>query len=272
MRKSNVLIAIFITLLCIVLAVVLLACTVFVVRHINVEGVVASDLIDEEAIKQSSGISIGKSIVTINKAEVKADIEKENPYVEVLDISRRFPNKIVIKVTIRTAIMKISASDGTCAAIVDSSMKVLDVISQEDFSLNGATNVVGVTFEMPENGAASLIGTKFDFSSDPKLALLSEIASSAEEPSLDLAGTSFLTFFKKIEIRENEENLLALITTNTGVILVLDTSLSTSIYQQLYLCNYVYTSTETPKDLTKGYIALDKSSSVVAYKWMESID
>ena len=272
MRKSNIMIAVFVSLLIVILAMVLLTCTVFVVRHISVEAAVSSDLINEEDIRESSGIAIGRSIISINKAKSKAEIEKANPYVEVLDIVRRFPNKVIIKATVRTAIMKIASSDMTCGAIVDSSLKILEVVSYDDFLAHGATKVEGVTFDPPALGALSLVGSKFDFSEDKKGALLPVIASSAEEPALDLSGTSFLTFFKKIDIREDGENLRVYITTNTGVILVLDTSLSTSIYQQLYLCNYVYTSEDTSKDLSRGYIALDKDSSVVAYKWMENLE
>ena len=73
MRKSNVMIAVFVSFLTVVLAMVLLACTVFVVRHISVEAAVASDLIEEESIRVSSGIEIGKSIVSINKAKAKEE-------------------------------------------------------------------------------------------------------------------------------------------------------------------------------------------------------
>ncbi|GEM_PF-2647656 len=272
MKKSNVIIGIFIAIIFIVLTVVLLACAVFVVRNISVESAVASEIISEDDIISSSGLKIGKSIVSINKSKIISSVEKENPYVRVLDVVRKFPDKIVIKVTVRTAIMSILAEDSTCAVIADSSLKVLDVISLEEHLSSGATKIEGYTFSIPEEGVRSLKGTTLDYDSDPKGVLLRNIAQAAEDPSLDLSGASFLTFFKRISIRSEENSLLALIETNTGVTLVLDTSLSIGVYEQLYMCTFVYTSDQVEKDLTKGYIALDKNSSTIAYKWMEDLD
>ena len=124
MKRSKVVMGIFIALVLVVLTIVLLAFTVFVVRDITVESEFTSRLIDENNIIEASGISKGDSIVSISKSKIKANIEKENPYVEVTSITRGFPSKVVINVTIRTGIMLVRSEDDGVAAIIDSEMKV----------------------------------------------------------------------------------------------------------------------------------------------------
>ena len=105
MNRSKVVIGIFVALILIVITIVLLACTVFVVRDISVESEYSSGLLDEDKIVESSGIETGRSIITLNKEKVITAIERANPYVEVTGIRRVFPSKVVISTTIRTGIM-----------------------------------------------------------------------------------------------------------------------------------------------------------------------
>lgn len=272
MKKANVLIIIFIAIVLLVLTVVLLACTVFVVRHVQVESAVASSLINEEAIITSGDISIGRSIITVNKDKVTASIEKDHPYVKVTFVERKFPNTIVINVTTRFAIMYIVSQDGSTVALLDSELKVLETRPSsvaEDLQL---TVVEGVKFDIPEDGIGALVGTFLDREENEKFRLLSEIAQASGDKNLDLGDASFKTFFKGIAFVSYDRGYYVYIKTNTGVTFVLDTSLSTTMYQQLSLCKYFYDSTEVDINKTSGYIALDKNSDKVAYKWVESID
>ena len=271
MRKSNVLIAIFIVIVLLVLTVVLLACTVFVVRHVRVESEVSSSWIKEDEIVSSGGISIGKSIITLNKDKVATSIEESNPHIKVISVERRFPNTVIIKVTDRFDIMHVRSADGAYAAVLDAELKILAVIPAEQEDDLSTTFVSGVTFGVPEDGAAASVGTFLEKEGDAKLTVLSEIAQAAEK-YLDLARASFRTFFKKIEFAAYDGGMYTYITTNTGVIFVLDTGISTPVYEQLSRCKYVYDSTEVELRKNYGYIALDKDSDKVAYKWLESID
>ena len=76
MNRSKVVIGIFVALILIVITIVLLACTVFVVRDVSVESDVSSYLVDEDRIVESSGLVMGRSIISINKEKVKAAIER----------------------------------------------------------------------------------------------------------------------------------------------------------------------------------------------------
>ena len=269
MNRSKLFIGIFIAFLLIVITVVLLVCTVFVVREVVIEKEVNSALIDDDNIIESSGLSIGKSIISINKDKVKASVEKENPYVEVLNITRVFPNKIIINVTVRTGIMVVSSADGSYKALVDSGMKVLNVLPADSTLSVDATIVSGADFLIPENGAESLVGSILTLSDTSYDAIFTQFADFIE--SFDLEGKSFTTLFKEISFRNTESGTLVLIRTNKGVSLVLDTSLTSSIKYQLYACMYYYTTDkEVNIDRTKGYIAFDRTRN--SYNWLESLD
>lgn len=265
MNRSKVVIGIFVALILIVIAIVLLACTVFVVRDVTVESEVSSGLIDTDEIIESSGLTIGRSIISINKETIKNSIEKQNPYVEVLGIRRIFPNKIVISTTIRTGIMLVSSADNGACALIDSSMKILNIIPASG-AYSNVTAVSGIAFEMPAEGAISAVGTKIVFTDPTCGDVLKEIAECAA--NYEISGKRFFTFFKSIAF-DKTDGIKAYIKTNKGVSLVLDKSLPTAVYDQIYYCLFYYSSKDVDIDYTKGYILFDKD--VNAYIWKETI-
>lgn len=269
MKRTNVLIIIFIAVVLLVLTVVLLACTVFIVRHVEVESEVASPVVDEQAIIESSGIEKGKSIIAVNKEKVKAEVEKKNPYIEVNFIERVFPNTILVKVTVRTAILSMLSESGENVAILDSDLKVLEMRSADTQSELSVTSVKGATFMPAEEGADALVGTYLEREENAVYTLLYDIANASADPNVDYAGRSFSTFFKEIEIVRHEKGLYAYLLTNTGVYLVIDTGLSIDVYRQLSLCMFVYNSEETDADKTYGYI---RNSDSVAYRWYPTLE
>lgn len=269
MKRANVLIIIFIAVVLLVLTAVLLACTVFIVRHVEVESEVSSSILDEQAIIDASEIEKGKSIIAVNKEKVKASIEKENPYVEVNFIERVFPNTILIKVTVRSAIMSMLSEDGANLAILDADLKVLEMWQGDASEDSAVTFVKGATFVPGEEGADSLVGTYLDREENAVFTLLYDIARASADPNVDYAGKSFSTFFKEIEIISYEKGLYAYILTNTGVRLVIDTGLSIDVYNQLSLCMFVYNSEEMDVDKTSGYI---RNPDAVAYRWYPTLE
>ena len=252
MKRSKVVIGIFVALILVVLTIVLLAFTVFVVRDVQVEAEVSSHLIDEAKIIESSGLTRGKNIISIDKSRVIADIEKENPYVEITNVERDFPSKVIIHATVRTGIMLLPSEDGTNAAVIDSSAKVLNVLSAADAAKVGVTTVSGLAFRVPPEGVISLVGSTVSFTNESCGKILKDIATAAADPNLDVSGTSFRTLFRSIDVVAGE-GIIAYVQTNKGVTLVLDSTLSTSIYQQLYTCLYFYASEDVEIDRTRGY-------------------
>ena len=264
MNRSKLFIGIFIAFILIVITIVLLACTVFIVREVTVESDVSSNLLDEESIVESSGLTIGRSIISISKEKVKNSIEKDNPYVEVLNIVRIFPNKVIVKVTVRTGVMVIESSTHENVALIDTSMKVLKVVTAAEASSFDATIVKGVTFDIPEGGVDSLIGSRLTLNNAAYDAIFSEIAEFTA--NYDLQGQSFSTLFKEITFTEKDTGTVVLIRTNKNVTFVLDKSLASEIYYQMYKCMFLYVKS----DYSTGYIGFDRTNN--AYAWMESLD
>ena len=267
MKRSKLVIGIFVALILVVLTIILLAFTVFIVRDVSVEAAVSSRLIDADKIIESSGLSRGENIITINKSRLISNIEKDNPYVEITNIVREFPSKVIIFATVRTGIMALPSDDGNTVAIIDSAAKVLNVVSAADADKTGVTAVSGIAFKVPSEGALSLIGATASFTNESCGTMLKEIAVAAADPALDVSGSSFRTFFKSIEFVTGE-GITAYVKTNKGVTLVLDSTLSTTIYEQLYLCLYVFASDEVDVDRTRGYIVWENG----AYQWKASLE
>ena len=267
MNRSKVVIGIFVALILIVIAIVLLACTVFVVREVEVESDVSSELIDADRIIESSGLNKGRSIISIKKEVVKTTIEKDNPYVEVLSIKRVFPSKVLVNVTVRKGIMLVASFDNSSYALIDSSMKVLNIVSTVEGNRSNATVIKGLTFDMPDGGALEAVGAKINLSDPICGEYLSDIASLAAD--YDLQGRRFFTFFKEISF-DKTEGIVIYVKTNKGVSLVLDNSLSSTIYSQLFYCLTYYSSKDVNIDFTKGYICFDKNTN--AYVWKETIN
>ena len=267
MNRSKVVIGIFIALILIVITIVLLACTVFVVRDVSVESEYSSNLLNADRIIESSGIERGRSIISLNKEKIKTSIERENPYVEVKGIRRVFPSKVVISTTIRTGIMLVMSADAGSYALIDSSMKILNVVDASDNTVSNATVVKGLTFVMPDDGAFAAIGSQITFSDLSCGEVLSDIAALASD--YELSGRRFFTFFKEISF-DTTGDIVVYIKTNKGVSLVFDKSLSSSVYDQLYYCLIYYSSKDVNVDYTKGYICFDKD--VNAYLWKETVD
>lgn len=273
MKKTKLAIGIFVGLIVIVLTIVLLACTVFVVRKVTVIKNVSSNYLDTDIIVSSSGLKKGASIVTIDKDKIKAEIEKTNPYVEVLEISRDFPNEVIIKVTVRSSLMMVLSEDGANAAILDADMKVLDVVPYSSSDKSQITKVDSLTFSVPEDiEPRSLVGGHLTFSDPAYENCLKDLAAATKEEALNLPGNAFRKLFTRIDFRKTGSGTRVFMKTETGVSFVLDTSMESSFYQQLFLCITLYTMKDTNVDRTKGYILYEKRGSQASYNWVESLD
>ena len=268
MNRSKLFIGIFVFFILIVITIVLLACTVFVVRSVSVESDVSSDKIDEAQIIESSGLTIGRSIIAISKDKVITSIEKANPYVEVISVSRVFPNKIVVKVALRAGVMLLASSTGEDYVLVDSSLKVLNAANSIDALNINATLVSGISFVTPESGVESLIGSKLTLNHPSCADIIADIAKCADY--YNIRGQSFSTLFKVITFLSDESGFIVHIRTNKGVTFVLDKSLSLDVYDQLAVCLNYYTNQEVNIDRTSGYIHFNSTKN--AFDWADTLD
>lgn len=268
MKRPKVVIGIFVGLILIVLVIVLFACAVFVIRHVEVELEVSSHLLNEESILQSSGLSVGSSIITIDKEEIKERIEKENPYVEVTKISREYPNKVIIRVTVRTGILLVrSEGEGNSAAIIDAKMQVLDVIPYTESMKAEVTPIEGLRFKLPEEGPLAAIGVAAAFDNPLYGEVLAQITAAAEAQSI--SGKSFIAFIESISFTTEDSVCKVYVKTKKGVTLVLNTAMESAMKDQLGNCIYCMYEEKMTVDVTKGYIFWDSTHGL---HWAESLD
>lgn len=89
--------------------------------------------ISDESLLDSASLPYGESIFMVNKSKIIADFEKANPYLKVVSIETKFPNKLVMHTAERTEFFAIELGSGEYA-IVDNECKVLKMVTEAYFS------------------------------------------------------------------------------------------------------------------------------------------
>lgn len=105
---------------------VVLNSTLFTLQHISVSWLTST--INLKTLKESEISSLvdvkGESIFLLNKDEISKKLEKKHPYLRVVGIETKFPNKIVIYSAEREDLYAVKLADGDYA-IIDDYGKVL---------------------------------------------------------------------------------------------------------------------------------------------------
>ena len=116
--------------------VIVLSSTLFTMKSASVNWLSNRNMLvelDENTILNSADIPYGNSIFLVDKDEIIADIEKANPYLRVVSIETKFPNKLVLHTVERMPFFGIKISDGRYA-LVDDMCKVLEIVGESYFT------------------------------------------------------------------------------------------------------------------------------------------
>ena len=111
------------------LVLVILNFTLFALRNVEIEFKNQSLIFSEEAqenIAQNSAIKLGTSIFAVDKDTIKDQLERDNPYLQVINIETVFPNKIVIHCAEREETYAVRAGENKYF-ICDADFKVLNI-------------------------------------------------------------------------------------------------------------------------------------------------
>ena len=145
--KTKVL-TIFFSVFGIIVLLVILSSTLFSVKSISVNWQstksVLNSVLDEEIIS-TSNIKSGTSVFLVSKTKAKNFLEKKYPYIKVLNIETKFPNKIIIHAVERNEVFAFQKDDEYF--ITDSDLKVLKVESGEYVSSNNNPIKVENTYD-----------------------------------------------------------------------------------------------------------------------------
>ena len=98
LKHKNWLIALGV-LLGLILILVILNFTLFALRDVEIDFKIQSTIFSNEAqenIANNSAISRGTSVFALNKTYIKEQLERDNPYLKVINIETVFPNKIIV--------------------------------------------------------------------------------------------------------------------------------------------------------------------------------
>lgn len=128
LKHKNWLIALGV-LLGLILILVILNFTLFALRDVEIDFKNQSTIFSDEAqenIANNSAISRGTSVFALNKTYIKEQLERDNPYLKVINIETVFPNKIIVHCAEREETYAIRAGESRFF-ICDAEFKVLNI-------------------------------------------------------------------------------------------------------------------------------------------------
>lgn len=130
--------------------IILLSFTLFAVRNIDVDFKSSrmNFTATNEEIVEASGIKNGGTVLFQNKEEYISNLEKNYPYIKVVNIETIFPSKLVIHVVERSEIYAFKF--GEKYLICDNELKVLKIVDEFDSDRDNPIFVKGVTIENKE--------------------------------------------------------------------------------------------------------------------------
>ncbi len=197
MTKKNKIITIFVSVLAIIVLLVVLSSTLFAVSSVKVEfqsskNILAS--VDETEIAQSANIKKGTNVFLIEKSKAKNNLEKAYPYIKVLNIETKFPNKIVIHAVERDEVFAFQTTNKYY--VTDSDFKVLRIVEGEFESLT--TNAIKIDYDGEGAQVGEFLATDNKFLTLKTMENSNYQNFSKEESSIALS--SFLATYKSVEV------------------------------------------------------------------------
>lgn len=133
--KSKRLIAILIVFGFITLLVVL-SSTVFTLQSISLNWLTTRSMLADETIDTFSNnikFPLGESVFFLKKSKIVEDLEKEYPYLQVLNIETKFPNSAVIHVAERKQLYAIKLNNSNYI-VLDKGLKILNYITDDELN------------------------------------------------------------------------------------------------------------------------------------------
>ncbi len=132
-------------LLGVILLGIMLSFTLFRLKKVTLDfknetTIYASDE-SKEAVIRTGGFSYNTPIFNVNKNEIEEKLEKENPYLKVINIETVFPDKIVIHCAQREELFAIKISD-SLYYVCDDELKVLSMLTNTSLYESANNNAI----------------------------------------------------------------------------------------------------------------------------------
>ncbi len=174
MKAKKVRLIIISSILVVLLVVVLCTTTLMRLKDISIEYATSCKLLSQEnseAIIRSGNFEMNKNLLFMNFDDEETAIEKATPYVDVIKIERKFPNKAIIHIVERTPVFKIHNSTFVGQySVYDKNLKVLHVATVSQFySATGEDKVPVLIFDSSFEHEVDLSVAAGNFLSDELL-------------------------------------------------------------------------------------------------------
>ena len=126
--------------------VVVLTSTIFALGEVTINFVSTTDKLtnSQQTIIESGGFKYGNNILFLNKNKHISNLEKNNPYLKVVNIETVFPNKLVVNCAERAEVFAIKLEDNSYI-ICDEDFKVLKKVDSFINTANNAILLEGLT-------------------------------------------------------------------------------------------------------------------------------
>ena len=196
--KNKKLVVCLIIFACLVVLVVL-SSAIFALSNVSVNFVYDSPSFEDkqQEIIDSADFAYGTNVLFLKKQPYISRLEKNFPYLKVLNIETKFPNKLVINCEERQEFFAVKLIDNTYA-IIDEDYKILKKTSSFVNTQNNAILLDGTAFS-----GANQEGEFLSIDSSQENLMLNVMLSLRE---WDLSYTNLKQKIKKITVNYEEEN------------------------------------------------------------------
>ena len=139
--KNKKLLIFIISPIAVVVTAIILAFTLFGLNKVEInlknDSTKFSSSVSQEKVIDSGSFSKNSCVFFINKQNHTELLEKNNPYLKVINIETKFPNKLIIHCIEREELFALKVNDSKYF-IVDSEFKLLNVIGEFESDSNNA--------------------------------------------------------------------------------------------------------------------------------------
>ena len=199
---------------------VVLNSTLFTLQSVSINWLTSKcELQNVKDYDLTGEVYTGQSIFLVNKNQISEKLEKDFPYLNIVSIETKFPNKIVIHSAERESLYAVNMSSDKYA-ILDEKGKVLDIITGKELDANSEGGLrprpIVVNF-----GNTAISSDEFVVGEFVKISKLEEIINSL---SYSLRASNYIPTTSKGVINNIEINTTskyATLTTRSGISLVI---------------------------------------------------
>lgn len=113
----------------IIVLLIVLSSAIFMLDQVKVVFLNGNPLnFNESQIIQSANFMFGENVLLLKKQRYINNLEKNNPYLKVVNLEVKFPNKIIINCVQRTSLFCVKSQTDKCY-IVDKEFKILKILN-----------------------------------------------------------------------------------------------------------------------------------------------